>query len=107
MLIIPAIDLRGGKCVRLRQGRAGQGDREGGIFDGAAEHHVRDKDTGNIVCPVEILSFAAAAQVRSAHGLRLEVDDAPGAGQPVGHGGYRGGSPLASPVRQGEEVNRC
>lgn len=29
MLIIPAIDIRGGKCVRLRQRDAGDGSRRG------------------------------------------------------------------------------
>lgn len=90
MLVIPAIDLRGGKCVRLRQGDYAQetvfGDDPFAIARRWAEHavlvHVVDLDgarAGNIVNLPAIRAVVAAAEEVGAccqlgGGIRSEAD---------------------------------
>ena len=88
MIVIPAIDLKGGKCVRLRQGRADEitvyGDdpvkiAEHWVAGGAAWLHVVDLDGAFEGHPVHAelvgrIASAAGVPVEVGGGLRTESD---------------------------------
>lgn len=83
MLVIPAIDLRGGKCVRMRQGDPSTTSSYDGdpverarafVADGALRLHVIDLDgafgSGENLAAVEAICGAVEVPVQTGGGLR-------------------------------------